>query len=29
VRRGAPGLAAMLREKVVFVSPTPPKEMPE
>lgn len=26
VRRGAPGLAAMLREKVVFVTPAPPKE---
>ena len=26
VRRGAPGLAVMLREKVVFVNPAPPKD---
>jgi predicted ribosome quality control (RQC) complex YloA/Tae2 family protein len=29
VRRGAPGLAAMLREKVVYVTPTPPKDAAE
>jgi predicted ribosome quality control (RQC) complex YloA/Tae2 family protein len=29
VRKGAPGLAAMLREKVVFVNPAPPKEAAE
>jgi predicted ribosome quality control (RQC) complex YloA/Tae2 family protein len=29
VRKGAPGLAALLREKVVFVNPAPPKDETE